>query len=274
MPAGTQPRRAARGPDGSLWIAGAGNRIVKMTPQGETTSFNIPAGRGPNDIALGPDGALWFTESVGNSIGRLTTDGRYRSFPVPTAASKPFGITVGPDRNIWFTELDAGKIGKLVPGDDLNAGTTPLPGVKDTTKPRMGSMRFSRTKFRAARSGASISQRKRKRKKAPVGTRVRFSLSEAAPVRFTVERKTTGRRVRGRCVAPKRSNRKRKRCTRYKAVRGSFTVQGRAGANSFVFRGRIGRRSLKSGSYRLTGKATDPAKNVSAPRRKAFKIVK
>ena len=273
MPAGTAPRRLAREPDGSLWIAGAGDRIVKMTPQGETTSFSIPAGRGPNDIVLGPDGALWFTEIKSNSIGRITTAGRYRSFPVPTAAAQPFGIAVGPDRNIWFTEFAAGKIGKLVPGDDLNEGTTALPAIKDTAKPRVSSLGLSRTTFRAARSGASISQR-RKRRKVPTGTKVSFRLSEAAKVRFTVERKATGRRSGRRCVAPKRSNRKKKRCTRYVAVKGSFTVNGTAGKNSFTFRGRLNRKTLKAGSYLLTGTATDPAKNVSAPARKAFKIVK
>ena len=273
LPPGTQPRRLARGPDGSLWIAGAGDRIVKMTPQGATTSFDIPAGRGPNDIVLGPDNALWFTEKTSNSIGRITTAGRYRSFPVPTAASQPFGIAVGPDRNIWFTEFAGGKIGKVVPGDDLDEGTTPLPAVKDTTKPALGSIGLSRTVFRAASSGASVSAKKKKRRK-PIGTKVSFSLSEASKVTFTVQRKARGRRSGRRCVAPKRSNRKKKRCTRYVAVRGSFTVNGTSGKNTFTFRGRMNRRKLGAGSYRLTGTATDPAKNVSAPRLKAFRIVK
>ena len=147
MPAGTQPRRAARGPDGNLWIAGAGGRIVRMTPEGALTSFTLPAGRGPNDIVLGPDNALWFTEKTSNSIGRITTAGGYRSFPVPSAASQPFGIGVGPDRNIWFTEFAGGRIGKLVPGDDVNAGTVPIKAVKDTTKPKLGPIGLSRTKI-------------------------------------------------------------------------------------------------------------------------------
>jgi streptogramin lyase len=271
MPAGTRPRRAARGPDGSLWIAGAGDRIVKMTPQGALTSFTLPPGRGPNDIVLGPDSALWFTEKTSNSIGRITTAGRYRSFPVPSAASQPFGIGVGPDQNVWFTEFAGGRIGKIVLGDDLNEGTTLLP-AKDTAKPRLGSLRFSRTSFRAAGSGASISRRTRK--KTPVGTAVRFSLSEAAAVKFTVDRKTKGRRVGRKCKARTRANAKKKSCTRWVKVKGSFTVAAKAGKNSFKFRGRIGGKKLKTARYRLNSQATDKAGNKSALKRKGFKIVK
>ena len=56
-------------------------------------------------------------------------------------------------------------------------------------------------------------------------------------------------------------------------MRGSFSVRGRAGRNSFTFRGRIGGRSLEPGSYRLNSQATDKARNKSRLQRKAFKIV-
>ena len=55
---------------------------------------------------------------------------------------------------------------------------------------------------------------------------------------------------------------------------GSFTVPGKAGTNTFTFRGRIGGKKLRPGSYRLNGTATDPAKNKSLPKRKRFRIVK
>lgn len=70
------------------------------------------------------------------------------------------------------------------------------------------------------------------------------------------------------------NDRKKKRCTRWVAVKGSFTVAGNAGANSFTFRGRIGGKKLKPGAYRLSAQATDPAKNTSLPKRKKFKIVR
>ncbi|HEX5908969.1 MAG TPA: hypothetical protein VFY44_00660 [Thermoleophilaceae bacterium] len=151
------------------------------------------------------------------------------------------------------------------------AGGSPPPA--DRTKPTFGSLSFSRTTFAAAKSGSAFSAQ-RKRRATPVGTKVSFNLSEAAAVKFTVQRKTTGRRVSGRCKARTRKNRRKARCTLWKNVRGSFTYTGKAGRNSLTFRGRIGGRALRTGSYRLNGTATDPAKNASAPRNKSFRIVR
>ena len=62
-------------------------------------------------MTVGPDGALWFTEKTGNKIGRVTTDGHFSEFPLPTSSASPFGIVNGPDHHIWFTEFAANKIG-------------------------------------------------------------------------------------------------------------------------------------------------------------------
>jgi hypothetical protein len=117
----------------------------------------------------------------------------------------------------------------------------------------------------------------RRRKAAPRGTTVRYSLSEAATVRLTVERALTGRRVKrkGRrlCVTPKRSLRHKRRCTRYKRA-GTLKRRGRAGSNRVAFSGRIGSKALKPGRYRLSVVATDAAGNRSARRRVAFQVVK
>lgn len=158
------------------------------------------------------------------------------------------------------------------PSPFSGAGNSP---AADKTKPGLGSLRLASTTFKAARSGASTSQKKRK-SRAPTGTQVSYSLTEDSSVRFTVERKTSGRRVSGKCRPKTRKNAKRRRCARYVQVRGSFAVSGKPGkqGNSFTFRGRVGGKSLKAGSYRLTGQATDPAKNASLPSRRAFKIVR
>jgi hypothetical protein len=39
-------------------------------------------------------------------------------------------------------------------------------------------------------------------------------------------------------------------------------------------RNRIGGHKLSRGSYRLSGVATDPAKNASVPKRKGYRIVR
>jgi hypothetical protein len=144
-------------------------------------------------------------------------------------------------------------------------------GGKDVTKPVLGRLGLSRSVFAAASSGASTVS---KHKRTPVGTKVSFSVSERSSVRFAVQRKAKGRKSGSRCAKPTRRNRKKKRCTRWPSVRGSFTVPAKQGSNTFTFRGRIGGTRLKPGRYRLVGRAVDGAKNPSATRTVTFRIAR
>lgn len=84
------------------------------------------------------------------------------------------------------------------------------------------------------------------------GTRVSYTLNVAATVRFTIERAGRGRFVR---------------------VGGSFSRSRAAGADRFTFTGRVARRALKPGRYRLV--ATPTAKGrTGAPIRALFGIVR
>jgi hypothetical protein len=85
--------------------------------------------------------------------------------------------------------------------------------------------------------------------------------------------KAKGRKVRGKCVKRKRSNRKKPKCTRYTGV-GSFTQDAVGGANSKPFSGKIGSRKLKPGSYRATLVAKDAAGNASRPASLDFKVLR
>jgi PKD domain len=118
-----------------------------------------------------------------------------------------------------------------------NPGTSPGPDTSDRVAPVLSAASLSATTFRAGRRG----------------TRVRFSLSEAATVRFAIVRRSTGRRV------------------------AAFTRQAPAGASTVRFRGKLrvgGRiRALTPGRYRLTLVAKDATGNVSAPRRLGFRVV-
>jgi hypothetical protein len=83
------------------------------------------------------------------------------------------------------------------------------------------------------------------------GARVRYRLSEAATMRFTVQR-----RVRGR----------------YRTVKGSFRHKGKKGVNRFRFTGFVRRRALRPGAYRLVGVPVDEAKNKGRAVRTRFRI--
>jgi hypothetical protein len=109
-------------------------------------------------------------------------------------------------------------------------------------------------RFRAAGSGEAVLSRIRK-PSAPVGARVSYTLTAAATVLFKVERKTVGRRVRGKCVKRTKANAARKKCRLFKLVKGSFVDAGAAGNNRFKFSGRLGSKALKPGFYRLVAGA-------------------
>lgn len=145
---------------------------------------------------------------------------------------------------------------------------TPKPIVTlpkaDTTKPSLSKLGLSPSSFKAKASGGSVTTKG--------GTKVSFTLSEAATVKFTVQRRTTGRRSGSKCVKPTKKNRSKKRCTRYVNVSGSITRAGVAGANSFRFSGRLRNKKLAVGRYRLNGVATDAAKNASKTIRKTFTV--
>ncbi|MCA1679393.1 MAG: hypothetical protein LC777_10810 [Actinobacteria bacterium] len=151
------------------------------------------------------------------------------------------------------------------------------PPASDKVPPSVTGYGLSDAAFAASAKGASIakaSAAKTKKRKPKIGTTVRYTLSEPAAVTFTVEKAAAGRKVKGKCVKPTRSNRKKKRCTRYLKLKGSFVRVGLQGKNSFKFTGRLRGARLALGSYRLLATATDAAGNVSSVKRINFKIIR
>ena len=55
----------------------------------------------------------WFTEFYANHISKVTTDGSFTQYTIPTAESRPANITTGADGALWFTELHGNKIGRV-----------------------------------------------------------------------------------------------------------------------------------------------------------------
>jgi virginiamycin B lyase len=257
----------------SLWFTDSQtNRIEQINLSGGKLG-EFPTGSGPSGITFGPDGAIWFTEMASNGIGRLTTCGGYTSFPIPTPNSDPSDIVAGPDGALWFTEfgLTANKIGRIQAGTASDCGGGgggggggPTP-IGQASAPTVQSLRLSPSKFRAAKAGASIATK--------VGTTITYRLSTTASTKFTVEKQSIGRKKGKKCVKPTRRNRKAKKCKLYKTVRGSFTHRGNAGSNKFKFTGRVGGKSLKPGTYRLSAVAT-AGSSKSKVKQATFKIVR
>jgi len=123
----------------------------------------------------------------------------------------------------------------------VNADIAPTPPPKPTPASKISKLKLKPRSFRAAKSGGSIAKR------LPVGTKVSYKLSSDATVKFVVRRAKTGR------------------------SRGSFTVAGRAGKNSFKFTGRVRNHKLRKGRYRLVGTPSAAGKTGKA-KRASFRI--
>jgi hypothetical protein len=106
-------------------------------------------------------------------------------------------------------------------------------------------------------------------------TQVAFSLSEAAKVRAVVQVPATGRLVRGVCQKRTARNKKARSCKLWSTLGVAFSRSfAKAGRFQLAFAGKLGKRALKPGKYRLALTATDAAKNVSHPKTIAFQILK
>lgn len=171
----SQPWEITGGPDGNVWFTEfSGNRIGRITPDGVIAEFPVPTPASqPNTIRRGPDPnpgdncayqqealgeaafaarygsfggcvarmattkTLWFTETSGNRLAQVTTDGDIFEYAIPTAGSQPIGITQGPDGAVWFAELAASKIGRL---DVKTVGKPIAPGVRAADAADTGSL--------------------------------------------------------------------------------------------------------------------------------------
>jgi virginiamycin B lyase len=111
------------GPDGAMWFTLFGRpSIGRITPSGNINQFPLRlTGSNFDGITAGPDGALWFTsytlsasgkQASAGVIGRITTAGDVRTYPLPPNAG-PGSITTGPDGALWFAEEFGGHIGRI-----------------------------------------------------------------------------------------------------------------------------------------------------------------
>ena len=141
------------------------------------------------------------------------------------------------------------------------------PRLPDTTAPVLSGVSVAPRRFLPGRR-----VRPRTRKRPAIGARLRFTLSEAATVTIRIDALLPGRRLKKRCVAPRRAP--RGRTCRRAVRRGTLTRVASAGANRVKLTGRLRGRRLPAGPYRATLRARDAAGNVSAPSRTRFTVLR
>ena len=231
--------------------------IVTTFPSAAATGVAFAYGAGLADRWSFPTGTWTFGDGTSGPL-----DGQ-KSYAAPGSYVATLTMTdaFGNSRAVTFPITVTGAGALIVPG---GAGTP------DTIAPVLSAAKLTNTTFAVDAKGAA--ETLVTAKKAKKGTTFRFTLSEAARVLFKIEQKAKGRKVGRTCRKPARSNRSRKACTRLVAI-GTFGQDAAAGGNARKFSGRLGKKSLKPGSYRATLSARDAAGNVSAVRRLSFRVV-
>ncbi len=231
-----------------LTVGVAGSGTVTSNPAGISCGADCT-----ESYAAGTTVTLTATPTAGWSFAGWSGEG--------CAGTGPCEVTMSVARNVTATFAEVPPPPASPPPATTSTAPPSTGGgvftVADVVRPVFGTLRLTRTRFRAA-----------------AGTTVRYSLSEAARVAFRVERARPGRRVRRRCVRPTATNRRRARCVRWLRVRGSFAQEGRPGANLRRLPTRFAGRRLAPGRYRLVIAATDPAGNRSPARRVGFTILR
>jgi hypothetical protein len=92
------------------------------------------------------------------------------------------------------------------------------------------------------------------------GTTLRFTASEAGRLGLSVERRTSGRRLGGRCAPARRVGR---RCVVWRSLGALPSKAVGPGAVRLYLTGRLGGRRLAPGTYRLRLRLQDAAGNRS-----------
>lgn len=134
------------GPDNAIWFTHSAGKIGRLTTDGQfSIEFDVPEGGQsvpgleylplggilpggpslPTSMTFGPDGAIWFVDNGPNRIGRMTLDGEFSEYRVPTPHGVPHYIVVGPDGALWFTEFIGGKIGRITTDGVITEFTIP-----------------------------------------------------------------------------------------------------------------------------------------------------
>jgi DNA-binding beta-propeller fold protein YncE len=237
---------------------GAGGGLALKTPPAVLT------GAFPFDVAVSSDNhSVYVTNFSGNSIsqydvgaGGALTPKSPATVPTPPGTAVPQGIAVRAAPSLPVSPAGGGGTTGGA-GTTSGAGTTTAPAATPPGLSEVSAVSVNPGRFRVGRAATAVAAAKKAR--GPVGTTFGFSLSEDGRVSLLIQRALNGRTSGSSCVRKTRRNRKGKPCIRYKAAGPTLTRSGVTGPNSVPFSGRIARRKLDPGKYRVGISSTNAA---------------
>lgn len=254
-PVDESPQEVAGGPANQIAATLPSNLIARFTPPSRAVqNADVPL-TDPTGIVFAPDGAYWAANFPRDTLTRMTPDGAVTTLAGFPTGSGPRHLAVGRDGTLWVGLETTRQVARVTGVVAPTPPTMPPPDGRgrDLTPPTVSRVSLPAS-LRVGRRGT-----------------LRLTLSEAATVRIRFERKLPGRRsARGRCLKPRRARHGR-RCTRFRGV-GAQSRAAVAGANALAIGGKLGRRTIPAGAYRLTIVATDAAGNASTPVRRTLKV--
>jgi virginiamycin B lyase len=117
LPAGSQPRRMAAAPDGTLWLTLYGSgRLIQVDPQARRVlrEVELPAGPRGGAYAVTVDGAgiVWANEIRSDTVVRLDPDsGAMRVVPLPTSGAGIRKMVIDARGRLWYMGSPNGRLG-------------------------------------------------------------------------------------------------------------------------------------------------------------------
>jgi hypothetical protein len=225
---------------------GHGDGSFDSPPQ----TFAVPGGRPDGYNTTGPNRI---------AVGDLNGDGKP---DIASIAQYEGSVTVLLNGSVPPTTTSGGNNSS----NPVGPGTPGAP-PPDKTAPAITALSLSNKKFAVGPAATAITAVAKR------GTKLNYTLSEAARVTISITHQAKGWRKRAACVKSPPRHGSAKRCLR-SVLNGTLTRTGSTGGNVLVFSGRIGRKALAPGTYKMTLTAVDAARNKSQVRAVGFTVVR
>jgi len=246
-----------------------GDRFQLALSDSQINAMPVPSWKKTILRALGHYGAYVGEQGAHWSLLGFESGASYTSFGVPdqlVAFAQKAGISQSSD-GIYYFKMDGVDWARYLRVVDPSVART-APPVSTLGRVRLWRLSVKPRRFRAVRGGRTA-----RRKRARRGAAIRYRLSAPGSVTFTILRMARGRKVGGDCRRPSRRNRRGRRCRRQLGV-GSFSASAVRGLNRTPFSGRLGRKRLRPGAYRVRAVAVNATGLRSIPKRAGFRVLR